>query len=73
MLRRTLWRWYLVYETDAKMSDKLSIFPADTHPPVLYPIVLVQGGKPSAQGFVDFLRVPRAARVFRQHGFTVTN
>lgn len=66
----------IVYETDAKMSDQvemLGVFPADTHAPVLYPIALVQGGKPAAQGFLDFLRTPAAATVFRQYGFTVLN
>lgn len=64
----------IVYETDAKMSDKveaLGVFPADTHAPVIYPVALVQGAKPSAQGFLDFLRTPLAANVFRHYGFTV--
>ena len=64
----------IVYETDAKLSDKvevLGVFPADTHSPVLYPVALVQGAKPSAQGFLDFLHAPAAANVFRQYGFTV--
>ena len=64
----------IVYETDAKVSDKveiLGVFPADTHSPVLYPAALVQGAKPAAQGFLDFLLTPAAAKVFRQHGFTV--
>ncbi|MEI2780357.1 MAG: molybdate ABC transporter substrate-binding protein [Candidatus Competibacter sp.] len=63
----------IVYETDAKVSDKvavLGVFPADTHSPVLYPVALVQGAKPAAQGFLDFLRTPAAAKVFRQYGFT---
>ena len=64
----------IVYETDAKVSDKvevLGVFPADTHSPVLYPVALVQGAKPAAQGFLDFLRTPAATKVFRQYGFTV--
>ncbi|MDG4555812.1 MAG: molybdate ABC transporter substrate-binding protein [Candidatus Contendobacter sp.] len=64
----------IVYETDAKASDKvavLGVFPADTHSPMLYPAALVQGGKPAAQGFLDFLSTPAAAKVFRQYGFTV--
>lgn len=66
----------IVYETDAKMSGKvevLGVFPADTHAPVLYPVALVQGAKPAAQGFLDFLRTPAAAQVFRQYGFTMLN
>lgn len=64
----------IVYETDAKVSGKVEIlgaFPADTHSPVLYPAALVQGAKPAVQGFLDFLRTPAAAKVFRQYGFTV--
>ncbi|MBK8182970.1 MAG: molybdate ABC transporter substrate-binding protein [Candidatus Competibacteraceae bacterium] len=63
----------IVFETDAKLSDKvevLGVFPADTHAPVLYPIALMQGAKPAAQGFLDYLRTPAAAKLFRQHGFT---
>jgi len=66
----------IVYETDAKLSGKvevLGVFPADTHAPVLYPVALVQGAKPAAQGFLDFLRTPAAAQVFRQYGFTMLN
>ncbi len=64
----------IVYETDAKVSDKvavLGVFPADTHSPVLYPAALVQGAKPAARGFLDFLHTPAAAKIFRQYGFTV--
>lgn len=64
----------IVYETDAKLSDKvevLGVFPADTHSPVLYPAALAQGSKPAATEFLDFLRAPAAANVFRRYGFTV--
>ncbi len=64
----------VVYETDAKVSDKvevLGIFPAGSHSPVLYPAALVQGAKPAAQGFLDFLLSPQADAIFRKYGFTV--
>ncbi len=66
----------IVFETDAKVSDKvevLAIFPADSHDPVLYPAALVQGAKPAAKGFLDFLLSPKASAIFRQYGFTVLN
>lgn len=66
----------IVYETDAKLSvkvDVLGVFPSNTYSPVLYPVALVQGAKPAAQGFLDFLRSPAAAKVFRQYGFTALN
>lgn len=66
----------IVYESDAKVSDKvevLAIFPADSHDPVLYPAALVQGAKPAAKGFLDFLLSPKASAIFRQYGFTALN
>lgn len=63
----------IVYETDAKVSDKveiLGVFPAGTHSPVLYPVALVQGASPAAQGFLDFLLTPAANKIFHQYGFT---
>lgn len=64
----------IVYETDAKLSNQVEIlaaFPSDTHPPVIYPAALVHGGNPAAKGFLEFLRSPAAAELFRQYGFTV--
>ena len=64
----------IVFETDAKVSSLvkvLGVFPVNTHAPILYPVALVRGAKPAAHGFLDFLRTPTAARVFRQYGFTV--
>lgn len=49
----------------------LGVFPADTHSPVLYPIALVQGAKPEAQGFLNFLASSQAAAIFSRYGFTV--
>lgn len=66
----------VVYETDAKVSDKVEIlatFPMGSHDPVLYPVALVQGAKPAAKEFMDFLLSPKANAVFRQYGFTVLN
>lgn len=66
----------IVYETDAKLSGKvdvLGVFPSNTYSPVLYPVALVQGAKPDAKGFLDFLRSPAAAQIFRKYGFTALN
>ncbi|MBK8508501.1 MAG: substrate-binding domain-containing protein [Candidatus Competibacteraceae bacterium] len=38
---------------------------------MVYPVARAPGGKPAAQEFIDFLREPAAAKVFRQYGFTV--
>ena len=64
----------IVYETDAKVSDKVEIlgtFPANTHEPVVYPVALVQGAGRDAQEFLDFLFSRQAAAVFSKYGFTV--
>ncbi len=63
----------IVYATDAKVSDHVEVlatFPADSHEPVLYPAALVQGAKPAAQGFLDFLSSPQAVAILSRYGFT---
>ena len=56
----------IVYETDAKLSDKvevLGVFPADTHSPVLYPAALAQGSKPVSYTHLDVYKrqIPKSA------------
>jgi molybdate transport system substrate-binding protein len=63
----------IVYETDALAQKRVRIvadFPADTHPPIRYPIALTAHGGPGAQQFVDFVRSKPAGEVFRKYGFT---
>ncbi|MGH8444201.1 MAG: molybdate ABC transporter substrate-binding protein [Solimonas sp.] len=64
----------IVYASDAAISKKVEVtgtFPDDTHAPIVYPAGLVKGGSAEAQGFVDFLRTPQAARTFERYGFVV--
>lgn len=65
----------IVYDTDAKVEPKVRIvglFPAGTHPKIVYPVALVAGSKnPDAAKFLAFLSGPQAAAVFRKYGFTV--
>ena len=65
----------LVYATDAAISRKVRVvgtFPADSHPPIVYPVAAVSGGKGSeARQFLDFLRSPEARAVFEKYGFSV--
>jgi molybdate transport system substrate-binding protein len=66
----------IVYATDAKISDKVElvyIFPADTHDPIRYPLVLLKSGNAcsSARAFFDYLQSPRAKKIFAKHGFTL--
>ncbi|MGX9105244.1 molybdate ABC transporter substrate-binding protein [Escherichia coli] len=48
-------------------------FPADTHPPIRYPIAVTAHGGADAQRFVDFVRSKAAAEVFRKYGFQPLN
>lgn len=64
----------IVYRTDVLVDDKVRIvdtFPADTHPPVVYPVALTAVAAPGAQEFLDYLNGPAAAAVFKKYGFTL--
>jgi molybdate transport system substrate-binding protein len=66
----------LVYATDAAISDAVRVvaeIPAGLTEPICYPIVLLkQGlGKAGAEAFYRYLISPKAAGVFRRHGFVV--
>jgi len=65
----------IVYETDAKSEPRVRVvdaFPADSHPPIVYPFAVTVGSRNAAAGeFLAFLGTPTAVRVFRAEGFTV--
>lgn len=59
----------IVYATDAQAEPRVQVvatFPADLHPPILYPAALIS---PSAQGAFGFLRSDTARAIFTRHGF----
>lgn len=64
----------IVYATDARSEPGVRVvgaFPADTHPPVIYPAAVVVGAKGAgAKAFLDHLTTPGATAVFQKHGFT---
>ena len=64
-----------VYATDAAISDKVRVagtFPAESHPPIVYPVAAVAGGNAkAAAAFLDFLKTPEAKAVFEKYGFEV--
>jgi len=63
----------IVYETDAKIEPKVKIigrFPADSHPPIVYPAALTATAKPEAARYLAFLRSAAAKAVFARYGFT---
>ncbi len=65
----------IVYATDAAISKKVKVvgvFPADSHPPIVYPAALVAGQEtPAAKNFLAFLKTPQARAVFEKYGFSV--
>src|SRR6266478_5840408 len=64
----------IVYRTDALIDKGVRIvdtFPADSHPPITYPIALTVGAKSVAAQFADYLGKPAVGAVFVRYGFTV--
>jgi molybdate transport system substrate-binding protein len=65
----------VVYGSDARAEPGvrvLATFPADTHPPIVYPVARLRSSTHrQASAFVQWLRTPAAAAIFRKHGFTV--
>jgi molybdate transport system substrate-binding protein len=63
----------LVYATDARASSKVRVvarFPASSHPPIVYPIALVAGGRADGGPFQAFLLSSAGQAVLTRHGFT---
>ncbi len=67
----------IVYATDAAADPNVKVvatFPADSHPPILYPAALTRDSThPDAAAFLDFLRGPAAKAAFERQGFRVVN
>ncbi len=64
----------IVYATDAAAEPRVSVvgtFPADSHPPIIYPAALMKGASPAARAFMAYLEGPRARAVFERDGFRV--
>lgn len=63
----------IVYATDAVAEDNVSVvgtFPADTHPPIVYPAADVANRDfPAETEFLDYLRGPEARAAFERQGF----
>lgn len=63
----------IVYKTDAAVEPGVKIvgtFPADSHPPITYPLALTVSARAGAAEFAAYLRGPAAAAVFEAQGFT---
>lgn len=64
----------VVYRTDAAAEPRVvvaGVFPADSHPAIVYPAAALEGSRSAARPFLDFLSGPRARAIFEKHGFTV--
>ncbi len=64
----------VVYQTDAAADPGVKIvaaFPADSHPPIIYPIALTLKANEAAAAFLGAIKSPKAAAVFKAQGFTV--
>jgi len=63
----------IVYETDAKIEQKVRIvgyFPDTSYPPVIYPVAATVTAKSDATRYLQFLREPTAKSIFEKYGFS---
>lgn len=65
----------IVYATDAKSEPEVKVvdtFPADSHPPIVYPAALTATStNAAAKTFLEFLSSADATKVFEDQGFTI--
>jgi molybdate transport system substrate-binding protein len=62
----------IVYETDAMIDKRVrvvDVFPATSHPPIVYPIALTMGAKADAAKFVAYIESPAVDAAFKAYGF----
>jgi molybdate transport system substrate-binding protein len=63
----------IVYATDAKVEPGVKIvgtFPADSHPPIIYPVAATLTAKTEAADYLAFLKTSAAKAIFEKYGFT---
>jgi molybdate transport system substrate-binding protein len=66
----------IVYATDAQVEKRVrvvDVFPADTHPAILYPAALTANAQPQAQKYLEFLSGTAAQEIFRRYGFRIVS
>jgi molybdate transport system substrate-binding protein len=62
----------IVYSTDAQVEPGVKIigtFPADSHPPIIYPVAATATAKAEAADYLAFLRSSAAKADFEKYGF----
>lgn len=63
----------VVYGSDAHIEPKvrvLAVFPAESHPAIVYPAAATKSAGDGARDFLDFLTGPEAQAIFTDSGFT---
>jgi len=63
----------IVYATDAKVDPGVKIvgtFPADSHPPIIYPVAATATAKQGTSDYLDFLKTSAAKTIFEKYGFS---
>jgi molybdate transport system substrate-binding protein len=62
----------IVYRTDAEAEKRVRLvdtFPADTHPPITYPVALTVQASSASESFMAFLASDAAREIFSRYGF----
>jgi molybdate transport system substrate-binding protein len=63
----------IVYATDAKVEPGVKIlgtFPADSHPPIIYPVAATTTARAESGDYLAFLRSSAAKTILEKYGFT---
>ncbi|SHK45857.1 molybdate transport system substrate-binding protein [Bradyrhizobium lablabi] len=63
----------IVYSTDAKVEPGVKIvgtFPADSHPPIIYPVAATTTARAEAADYLTFLKSSAAKTILERYGFT---
>jgi molybdate transport system substrate-binding protein len=63
----------IVYSTDAKVDPGVKIvgtFPADSHPPIIYPVAATSTAKDGTSDYLSFLKSSAAKATFEKYGFS---
>ena len=64
----------IVYETDAKISNKVEIigvFPAQSHKPIVYPMAFVANAKNANNDYFRYIQSDAGLAVFKKYGFNI--
>jgi molybdate transport system substrate-binding protein len=62
----------IVYSTDAKVEPGVKIvgtFPANSHPPIIYPVAATTTAKPETPNYLAFLRSSASKAILEKYGF----